>query len=637
MTLRPHPLLFALAPLALALALAAAARAAPPMDKITVADGRFAGPDGREIKLRGVNLGNWFLIEPWMFGVRDDVLNNEYSVDELLRERFGPEKMADLKRLWRQNWITEADFAAVRDFGFNAVRLPFHYAMLEDPNDPGHVAAGGFEWLDRAVGWAADNGVYVVLDMHAAPEHQSKDAPSGRVGYNRLWKDPVAQDRFVSLWRDIAAHYAGRGNVAAYDLVNEPWGEFNDAHAEVYGRTIDRAVKAVREADQDTPILIPALLGGNFRMFERIMDDPAGPASHGWTGIAFTDHYYPGLFGSEPSLSSHARHVAGLRGRIAQMKRWNAPLVVGEMQVVFDRLQQPRLMRWYYDYYNSLGWAPFAWSWKLVKPEAGVRPDGWYCVTNAEPWAVDLRNDSFEAIADKFRRLGTMKYVPKQAYKAAMTADAASLEPFELPPLGATTRPVASPPAGWAVVKVGAEADGGYSTAEGGAGFIVAGAGNDIFAVSDEFVFLHANAPLPAGDFTWATTVTGFAGPSQWAKAGLMVRASAAPDAAFVFVHVLPNGRVTAAARPATGATMAEQHLDDEKPGDFPIKLALRRTDGRYEVGYARGGAAMIWTDAPAAAEWGGAAAFGYAVDSNAPGYLAVASFAARPAGPAGK
>ena len=115
------------------------------------------------------------------------------------------------------------------------------------------------------------------------------------------------------------------------------------------------------------------------------------------------------------------------------MKRWNAPLVVGEMQVAHDRLQRPRLMRWYYDHYNSLGWAPFAWSWKLVKPEPGVQPDHWYCVTNGEPWTIDLRTDSYDEIAATYKALGTMPFVPDAEYKTAMTADPADLEPFALP------------------------------------------------------------------------------------------------------------------------------------------------------------------------------------------------------------
>ena len=431
-------------PLLAVLAVCAAAstsRPASALPKITIADGHFADSAGKPIDLRGVNLGNWLLIEPWMMGVRDDYLNNEYNVDELLQKRFGDEKLADLKKLWRENWITQSDFAAVHDFGFNAIRLPFNYLMIEDKQNLGHVRDGGYEWLDKAVAWAADNDLYVVLDMHAAPENQSKDNPSGRSGHNMLWKDPKAQDRFVSLWTDLAAHYAGRENVAAYDLVNEPWGEFNDAHAAVYAKTIDRCVKAVRGADPETPILIAALLGGNFRPFDDILNDPKGMESHGWTHIAFTDHYYPGLFGSEPTMASHARHVAGLKGQIEQMKKWNAPLVIGEMQVAFDSLQQPRLTRWYYDYYNRLGWAPFVWSWKLVKPEAGVQKDNWYCVTNAEAWTIDLRNDAYDEIVAKYKKLGTMRYVPDPELKAAMTADAADLEPFELPSLGATTRP----------------------------------------------------------------------------------------------------------------------------------------------------------------------------------------------------
>src|SRR5690349_15118870 len=73
------------------------------------ADGtRMVGPDGKAVVLRGCNLGNWLMIEPWMLGGCIEA-QDQGQITDLLRQRFGDERGYGLLELYRQNYITPRD------------------------------------------------------------------------------------------------------------------------------------------------------------------------------------------------------------------------------------------------------------------------------------------------------------------------------------------------------------------------------------------------------------------------------------------------------------------------------------------------------------------------------------------------
>lgn len=88
-----------------------------------------------KIVLDGVNIGNWLLWETWMGFVpeyTDDWAH--YDTLEVLTDRFGVEKTAEIKKVFMDNYITEDDIAQIEKLGFNCVRVPFWYrnCMNED-------------------------------------------------------------------------------------------------------------------------------------------------------------------------------------------------------------------------------------------------------------------------------------------------------------------------------------------------------------------------------------------------------------------------------------------------------------------------------------------------------------------------
>src|SRR5580658_2592549 len=90
---------------------------------------------GTRVLLKGCNLGNWLLLEPWMFGGcieakdQDDIFSN-------LASRFGEKGRDKLVDLYRRSFITPRDFDLIKTFGFNVVRLPFHYSLIQEDQPP---------------------------------------------------------------------------------------------------------------------------------------------------------------------------------------------------------------------------------------------------------------------------------------------------------------------------------------------------------------------------------------------------------------------------------------------------------------------------------------------------------------------
>jgi hypothetical protein len=85
-------------------------------------EGRGLVAGGQPVRLRGIGLGNWILVEHFMIGLP--------QVDYVMRETFakvlGPEKSAAFWDAYMKNYFAEKDVARIRELGFNHVRLPWN-------------------------------------------------------------------------------------------------------------------------------------------------------------------------------------------------------------------------------------------------------------------------------------------------------------------------------------------------------------------------------------------------------------------------------------------------------------------------------------------------------------------------------
>lgn len=348
----------------------AAPASLPPL---SVSGASLVDPEGHKVVLRGCNLGNWLLIEPWMLCLGDGpcAINDQYALEQTLTERFGREDKDRLIELFRSSWITERDFRIIRSFGMNLVRLPLHYSLFEDDAQPKQLKHDAWKWVDLAVQWAEQNGLYVILDMHGAQGGQNEADNCGRTKQNALWTSGENRDRFAWLWTQIAARYRDRAAVIAYDILNEPFGGTADQILDLFRQTY----QAVRSVDPEKLMFAPAAKEG-FAFY-------GDPKARGWHNVGLTMHFYPGLFGaSQPTPLTHEQHLANLHHMARDLEALNVPFLVGEMNVVFKKAGGATMMRRYFDKYNDLGWLVTMWSYKAASENGGVGDTCWGLVTN---------------------------------------------------------------------------------------------------------------------------------------------------------------------------------------------------------------------------------------------------------------
>ncbi len=234
--------------------------------------------EGRPVILRGMGLGGWMLQEGYMLqagGLPQHVIRQKIS------ELVGPEKTQAFYTAWLDNDITKADVDAMAGWGFNSVRLPMHYNLFMDdaardggPDQKIIWREDGFRRLDALISWCKANGIYVILDLHAAPGGQGNDLPiSDRDPLTpSLWQSETNQDRMVALWAELAKRYKDEPAIGAYDLINEPnWGfqsaedknGCKDTQNAPLNALLRRTTKAIREIDSNHLIVIEGNCWGN--------------------------------------------------------------------------------------------------------------------------------------------------------------------------------------------------------------------------------------------------------------------------------------------------------------------------------------------------------------------------------------
>ena len=175
---------------------------------------------GKPLLVRATNLGNWLVPEGYMW-LFEGGPQSPSEIRGLVLELLGPEESAAFWQKYRENYITREDISFLHRAGFNAIRVPLHYSLFESDD------AEGFKLLDRLIVWSRAEGLYVILDLHAAPGGQTGANIDDGVGYPWLYQSPQDQEHLIAIWRRLALHYRDEPAVLGYDLLNEPIPHFS--------------------------------------------------------------------------------------------------------------------------------------------------------------------------------------------------------------------------------------------------------------------------------------------------------------------------------------------------------------------------------------------------------------------------
>jgi endoglucanase len=374
------------------------------LSKLHTQDTQWVNADGNSVILKGTNLGNWLLHEFWMMNQSSNtVATDQCTLEATLDQRFGFDERERLLDVFRDNWIGERDWDIMQSFGLNVIRLPFVWNVIEDEKNPMTLRTDAWQYIDYAIEQAEAHGIYVILDLHGAVGAQGWADHSGCAGQNLYWSTPEYQERTTWLWQQIADRYKDNGTVAAYGLLNEPWGT-DPANL---GTVMLDLYDAVRESDAEKIIILPGHHSG--------IDQYGHPDTFGGTNVAFDMHFYPGIFGwGEPTYQTHRDWLTcgesgtdGICGWGAKMQSLSSPLLVGEFQPWANTGYEfgGENTRATYDKYAELNWAATNWSYKVLTSGGGQGAGTWGMVTNKKAglglvtgsttWACPGWNGSF--------------------------------------------------------------------------------------------------------------------------------------------------------------------------------------------------------------------------------------------------
>jgi len=171
------------------------------------------------VKIRGVNLGNWLVLEKWMS--QELFLGLEAEDESAFYEDLSSEEAKLRLHMHRSYYIQERDFQRIRTMGLNLVRIPVPHFIFGDYG-PG---IGCIQYLDNAFTWAQKYGLKILIDLHTAPDSQNGFDNGGLSGVVK-WHQKEENIAFeLSVLERLAQRYAGREALYGIELLNEPISE----------------------------------------------------------------------------------------------------------------------------------------------------------------------------------------------------------------------------------------------------------------------------------------------------------------------------------------------------------------------------------------------------------------------------
>ena len=166
--------------------------------------------------IRGVNLGNWLVLEKWMspelFAGTDaeDESHLCAALDETAKnERF---------KVHRDSYITERDFTYLANRGIDTVRIPVPFFIFGDY--PPYL--GCIEYLDKAFDWAETHEIRILIDLHTVPDSQNGFDNGGICGVCKWHKNPAHIEFALDLLERFTIRYRDRQAFWGIEVLNEP-------------------------------------------------------------------------------------------------------------------------------------------------------------------------------------------------------------------------------------------------------------------------------------------------------------------------------------------------------------------------------------------------------------------------------
>ena len=168
------------------------------------------------MNIKGVNLGNWLVLEKWMSPA---LFEGTTAEDEYyLPTQLSPEVYEARIKIHRSEYITERDFVTIKRMGMESVRIPVPYFIFGDRK----TFIGCIEELDKAFNWAEKYGLTILIDLHTVPLSQNGFDNGGISGVCKWAQEPEEIEFALSVLERLAKRYGNRKGLFGIQPLNEP-------------------------------------------------------------------------------------------------------------------------------------------------------------------------------------------------------------------------------------------------------------------------------------------------------------------------------------------------------------------------------------------------------------------------------
>ncbi|KAI0800627.1 exo-beta-1,3-glucanase [Fomes fomentarius] len=280
-------------------------------------------------KVRGVNLGGWLVLEPWITPSLFDNTGVSAIVDEWTFGQYqdGRTARSALKKHW-DSWITEQDFTDIAAAGLNHVRIPIGYWAFEvGPGEP--YISGQLPYLQKGIEWARKHGLKVIVDLHGAPGSQNGFDNSGRrISYPEWHLNSTNVARTNAVLTRIASVFAGdQDTVTVIAPLNEPAGFYGDEFLKVLRKYWNDSYETIRfpggsSKQSDTLVL----LHDGFQPLSYWKGFQSPPS---YQGVAMDTHIYQ-MFNQDEVSRTNEQHINSACSHASDLANNDVWVVVGE-------------------------------------------------------------------------------------------------------------------------------------------------------------------------------------------------------------------------------------------------------------------------------------------------------------------
>ncbi len=114
-------------------------------------------------------------------------------------------------------FTTEDDIRRIAGFGFDHVRVPVDYIVLED--EEGNPREDGYMYLETCRQWCEKYHLNMLIDVHECFGYTFD--PLQKTDKKIFFYDEALQERFLKLWDRIATRFKDHTDMVAFEPLNE--------------------------------------------------------------------------------------------------------------------------------------------------------------------------------------------------------------------------------------------------------------------------------------------------------------------------------------------------------------------------------------------------------------------------------